>query len=647
MVESKMQNEEIFLDLDKCNLYFAKKHIFVFGTGVDAEQFVKKMSSDIYIIAHIDNNRSGKGHYFYGKNIIGLEECLEQRDSKQPIIVCSYRYAKEISNQLAKFKLMPGIDFFVWDDMFLFHYDMNTKNYIYFLSNIWKKYDKESCKNKILIPFDNRHDLMSTIYAYCSNFFAEKFDAEIVAYFRKGSDCSNVSEVIESIYKAFNVKAVVNTKLNKEQQCEAEKILVVLWEGLYTWEDWKKITIYGIHFGTTIMRDFLREYIPDFDLRSRKMYHFLKKTIQTIVFWYHYIFENDVKIVLLADGVTWDGYIRDIAITKGIPTYALCYKMAKMTLDYCDRPSYPYFKEMWKQLTREEQEYGIKWAKEHIKRRLCGGTEEVSYADKKNFVFAEGIKENIRVLNDNDKIKIIICPHVFEEDGYWCGEHIFDDNQFAWLCHLGELSEKTPEYDWYLKMHPSAKRRDIIIIDMLLEKFSPINKIPSNISPIQLKEEGAEFALTIYGSIGHEYPEIGIQVINAGINPHCAFDFTWNPKTKEEYDNLILNLGNLGKKRDEEGLYQFYSLNYLYYNWDYIPYRTLFFENPLLSMDMLELQVNGKELGSWKYKMYIEEWTEERHERILFKLDKIFKKMDGWSPKILYRRKERAIEQIE
>lgn len=638
-----MQSKEKFLDLIKCKQSFAKKQIFVFGTGVDAEQFVKKISSDVYIIAHIDNNRSGKGHYFYGKNIIELEECLEQRNNKQPIVICSYRYAREISNQLSNYDLMPGIDFFIWDDMYLFHYDTNTKNYIRFLSNIWKKYDKENRKNKILIPFDNRHDLMSTIYAYCSNFFAEKFDAEIVAYFRKGSDCLNVSKVVETIYKSFNVKTIVNTKLNKQQQCEADKILTTLWESLYTWEDWKKITIYGIHFGTTIMRDFLREYIPDFDLKSKKMYLFLKKTIQTIVFWYHYIYENDVKVVLLADGVTWDGYIRDIAITKGLSTYALCYKMTKLTLDFCDRPSYPYFKEMWEQLTYEEQEYGIKWAKQHIKRRLCGETEEVFYTEKKNFVFAESKKKDIRILDENDKIKIIICPHVFEEDGYWCGEHIFADNQFAWLCHLGELTEKTPEYDWYLKMHPSAKRRDIIIIDMLLEKFPFIKKISSNISPIQLKEEGADYALTIYGSIGHEYPEIGIQVINAGVNPHCAFDFTWNPKTKEEYDNLIFNLDRLEKKKDEKGLCQFYSLNYLYYNWDYIPYRTLFFENPLLPMDMLELQANGKELGSWKYKMYIEEWTEEKHDRIFEQLEQIFKKLDEWRPDILYKKKVEII----
>ncbi len=632
-------DDRIFLNQEECKKLFLEKEVFIFGTGVDAQEAQKELSQYAVVLAYIDNNRYGEGNKFHGKNIISLEQFFNQRCNGQQIIVASYRYAMEICKQLIEAGLVPVKDFFVWDEMHLFHYDISTRKYIDFLNDKWRLHEKSNYANQILVPFDNRHDLMSVIYAYCANYFAEKHDAVIYAYFRKGSNYSNASKVIKEIYKSFNVKNLINTELSEYQQEEADQLCDSVWKTLSTWEDWKNITVYGICFGTTIVRDFMREYIPDFDLKSKKMYLFLKKRMRTIVFWYHYIFENDIKVVLLADGVTWDGYIRDIAITKGIPTYALCYKMAKMTLDYCDRAPYPFFKSMWTQLTSEEQEYGIKWAKEHIESRLRGGTEEVFNNNKENFTFAEK-KKGTRVLAQNDKIKIIICPHIFEEDTFWCGEQIFDNNNFSWLCHLGELSEITPEYDWYLKMHPAAKRRDFIIIDMILKKYTKIKKIASDVSPFQMKEEGADFALTVCGTIGHEYPEIGIQVINAGINPHTSFEFTWNPKTKEEYDDLILHLDRLEKKVDETELYQFYSLNYLFYNWEYVSYRTLFFENPLLAMSSLELQMYGKKLGTWKYEEYMKEWTQEKHEKILSQLGEVFQKLDEWKPDILYRKEK-------
>lgn len=632
-----MIDYKAFLNKDNCKKLFYDKEIFIFGTGVDAEQAQQELSQYTNILAYIDNNRYGEERYFYGKNIVSLEKGLELRDRKQPIIIAAYRFAMEIYMQLVNIGLIAGIDFFVWDEKCIFLCDKITEQFTKFLRNVWSGTNRSGREGIILVPFINRHDLLTISSAYCGNYFAEKFNAEIYAYLNFDTNYLNASEVFKNMYQAFNVKCLVNSILDKELQMEADKVFNIVWDKLFTWQDWKNISIYGIYFGTTVIRHFLRMHIPSFDLRNQKMYMFLKNVVNTIVFWYHYIIENEIKVILLTDGVSWDGYIRDIAISKGIPTYILTAEMAKATIDYHQGTPYQYFKNMWNQLTLTEQEYGIRWAKEHIEKRLRGGTEEVLYADKNNFAFAETRKDK-QILEENNKIKIMICPHIFEEDCFYCGEQIFDNNYFAWLCHLGELSNNTPNYDWYLKMHPSSTRRDFIIIDMILQKYPKIKKIPSNISPLQLRDEGIEYALTVYGSIGHEYPEIGIQVINAGFNPHSTFDFTWNPKTKEEYDNLILHLDKLEKKTDEEGVYQFYSLNYLFYDWSYIPWRKLFFDNPVLAMDRFELQALGMDMGTWRYGEYMKEWTEERHKKILGQLDEVFRKLDEWRPDILYKK---------
>jgi hypothetical protein len=627
-----------FLDCDECKEIFAGREIYVFGAGVDGEKLYQKLADTVNICAFIDNKRYGKGNYLCGKEIINLEQYRQRKTGDQPIIVAAYRFMVDISEQLVKEGFVPEKDFFIWDDHCIHHANTIAKQYIKFMSDIWGEKKREQTDRIVLVPFDSRHDQNSVQYAYLSNFLAEKYDASIYGFCRYGASVENASSVVFDIYKAFNVVGLIDSSLNKEMQKESDDILRQVWENLYTWKDWKDLTVYGICFGTTVIRDFLREDLPDYDMRSQRIYNFIKKTIDSIVFWYHYIMEHDIVTVLLADGVCWEGYIRDIAITKEIPTYAVEYTMERAYLDFHGRTdACLYYKEMWQQLTSEEQRYGIQWAKERIHNRIKGNSVDVDKTSEKIYSFSQKFKED-RILDNDDKIKIIICPHIFEEDSVGHGEQIFDNSYMEWLCHLGELSEKTPDYHWYLKMHPCSRRRDVMIIENYVKRYPKIKILPLDISPIQLKEEGADFALTVHGTIGHEYPAIGIQVINAGNNPHIAFDFTWNPKTKEEYDHLIMNLSDLEPKDNMEELYQFYSMHYLFYDREYIPYTTMFYDNPLLPLCMGELEVYGKELGTWKYEEYMKEWTVDRHMKLWDEIEDLFQKMDCWKPNIFYRK---------
>lgn len=628
---------KLYLNSEEIKRYFRNKKVYIFGTGVDTEKLLNKLADDYEVVAFIDNYRFGENTYFRGKRVINLSQYIDERDDDSQIIIASYQYAMEISNELISNNLKMGFDFFVWDEINFFHHNSVTREYVKFLTKIWGSYRKEDKNSQILIPYFNRHNLFSAMLAYHANYFAEKYDASIYAYFWRNSNYNNISEVVKDIYNAINVKRVIASELDEEQKNKAYKIFLNIWGNICTWEDWKNISVYGICFGTSIIRNLLRFNMPRLDVKDEKLKIFLEKEIYTIVYWYDYICNHDIKTVLLLDGATWDGYIRDIAITKEIPTYVVIngVGLQKATLNMPTNDCYKYFGDMWKELTSEEQRYGVEWAKEQLKVRIEGQSKEIALGVKNCFSCDE---RNNNILEINNKLKILICPHIFGEDSFHYGEQIFDNNYFSWLCHLGELSEVTPNYDWYIKMHPVANSRDDMIIDMIINKYPKIKKIPSNVSPMQLKKEGIQYALTVCGTIGHEYPKIGIQVINAGINPHDCYDFTWNPKTKEEYDELIFNLESLPDKTDEEGLYQFYSLNYLYYNWKYLAYAPIFFENQLLALYDKQLNSYGKEEGTWMYAEYMNEWTEKRHKNILEQLDDIYKKVDEWQPNILYKR---------
>lgn len=611
------------------------KDLYIFTTGIDAENASKLLDKKCKIVGYVDNKRNG--NYFFGKTIISLKEYLNIKNTNKYLMIACYRYGGEIIEQVEANGLKIGRDYVVWDDLCVFNQDDNTSEYIELMRHCWGDKKVKKPNGIILVPYDSRHDLLTIPYSYSSNYFATKYESEIKAYIRFGAGAQSIVPSVQAIYSAFNVTEIINPILEEKQKREVERLVLQIWGNLYTWEDWKNIYVYDIHFGTTIIRHFLRMYIPDFDLRSKKMFDFLKECINTIVFWYDFFNQNNVNIVILADGVSWDGYIRDIAITNGIPTYALGYKMKRCNLDYYDSQGFEYFDKFWDTLTLDEQKYGIKWAKKQLAARLQGNLDEVFNENRKGFVFALQEKRN-RVVTASTKTKIMICPHIFEEDCYACGNQIFDDNFFAWLTHLGELSNKLENYDWYLKLHPYSSKRDLIIFDKILKRYPNIKLLQADVSPWQLKKEGIKFALTVFGSIGFEYPLVGIQVINAGKNLQQSFDFNWNPKTKEEYDQLIFHLDDLGEKKDEEGLYKFYALNFLFYDWDYINEGKIFFDDPMLGLDKDALGAYDLKLGTWKYKKYIATWTEQKHLQLYDSMEEIFNKLDAWKPNVFYRK---------
>ena len=201
-------NTQYYLNCEECKKVFSGKEIYIFGTGVDAETATQSLSEFVKIKAYVDNYRSG--NIFGGKEILSLAECVEQKKETQRILIASYRFGLEIAKQLESHNLTLGCDFYIWDDMYIFHGDAATKRYINFMSNIWKNYKRTNSKNIVLLPFDNRHDLNSAIYAYCGNYFAQKYDAIIQGYFRGGSSYTNASPLMKEIYAAFNVESLID-----------------------------------------------------------------------------------------------------------------------------------------------------------------------------------------------------------------------------------------------------------------------------------------------------------------------------------------------------------------------------------------------------------------------------------------------------
>jgi hypothetical protein len=600
--------------------------ICVWGTGIDAEAITRLKPEHILIDFYLDSNRSG--HEFLGKRIFSYEE-YKQFDESLPIVIATYRFAVEIAKEIDE-----SFDYYIWDEQGIFQADENVKRFIDFNNKNWGN-KKRVGESQVLIPFDNRHAIRPIVHAaFLGNYFAEKYDAKIYGYFRFGGKKENASEVLMDVYKSINMVDVIDFNLTQGQKSEADRIWNEIWPRLKNWSDWKKIKIYDVEIGTTFIRHYLRHYMVTFNNRDESCKRFIKDAIDTFLFWYDYLNEHDVKVIMLADGVCWDGYIRDIAAHLDIPTYTSDTYFQRVSLNYNRGRHYPFFDAFWEQLTENEKTFGIQWAKEELDKRVNGKTDYLTTSNDLN-VYAQ--HSTTRATENDQKTKILICPHIFEEDSYWCGEQIFDNNYLVWLKHIGELAKDNQQYGWYLKIHPSASKRDLMIMDEYLKEYPEIHKVDKMISPIQLRREGVKWALTVCGTIAQEYPLIGIQVINAGKNPGERFDFAWNPKSKEEFDKLITNLDKVEPKEDFEEIYKFYALNVLYYKRREYHDSNIFFDDVRLEWDRPTLLRNGLDYGTWQYEQYLKEWTAEKHQRTLQRIPELIKELDEWKPDCFYR----------
>lgn len=192
-----------------------------------------------------------------------------------------------------------------------------------------------------------------------------------------------------------------------------------------------------------------------------------------------------------------------------------------------------------------------------------------------------------------------------------------------WLQFLGRLSERT-NYEWYIKVHPEPLPGTLKVVDEIVKQFPNIRKIPRGVSHLQLVEEGVNFVLTCYGSVGFEYPLLGVPVINAGLNPRIAFDAgNIHPGSVEEYEAILLNLDKHKAPIDVKGLYACYYMHHEHWNVDDLIFPSF--------RTFSEHHTAEQQFGTYAYEYFLNNLSAERHKKIIDDM-KLFITSDKSSP---------------
>ena len=505
--------------------------------------------------------------------------------------------------------------------------DNQTEMFIKHNKSIWKNEFKNH-ESEILVDF---YPIPQTLipYSYFLNVLANKHNACIKTFNNPhiNSACSKTYQVLNvccmtlsknnlqsnpalyKVYQSFNTSGYITPILNKEQKIRTKKISQTIKQSIKTKQDVFNISIMGIWIGIDIYESYLRYYNkPTVDLDDPDLLDLIDRAIEIFIYWMDYTEKNKVASIV----VSHDCYISfdilcKIGYHKKIPVYLPNLRGMFMS----DKPHSVYssrftnYRKIFQKLPAEDQIKGIKLAKEQLQRRLGGEVGvDMPYSTKSAFKLTNN---EIPILKKSDKTKVLICTHCFYDNPHAYGGMLFVDF-YEWLCYLGNISEKT-DYDWYIKMHPDPLPGTEEIIQEIIAEFPSITFIPPQTSHHQLANEGIDFALTVYGSVGHELPALGIQVINAGYNPHIAYDFNWHPKSIEEYEYYLLNIDKLHKEIDMEQLYEFYYMHYYYVFAD-----NLFVESHKQFSKDLNL---NQQIGSDAYKYFLNQFTETKHKEII------------------------------
>jgi len=274
------------------------------------------------------------------------------------------------------------------------------------------------------------------------------------------------------------------------------------------------------------------------------------------------------------------------------------------------------YSRQFRALPESERKNGLKAARERIERRFAGKVGvDMAYSTKSAYMNNRMGK----VLSESNKIKVLIAAHCFFDSPNGIGVNLFPDF-YEWLTFLGNISEKT-DHEWYIKTHPDFLPGNTAIINEFIIKYPKFTLIPADTSHHQIIEEGIDFVLTVYGTIGFEYAALGVPVINASLcNPHIAYNFNIHPKTIDEYENILMNLSNFRLDIDINEVYEYYFMKFINNvdNWLFDDY-TGFLD---------EIGGYAKQFGPVSYRKFIEKFSDQKHEQTQCFLTKYIESKD-------------------
>lgn len=418
------------------------------------------------------------------------------------------------------------------------------------------------------------------------------------------------------IFKSFGAGRLLRPTVKIRHLLVARQIVRQFFKDTPTNRDVELISVRGVEVGEVLYDHYLRmNQVATIDVDSPAFRRFLRQSIEATLYWVELLGSGEVRAVVVNHNVYDAGVVARAAVSAGVPCFqAGAGRIVRLTpQNPRPWPDFTDFPAEFRKLSQREQTLGVELAKSRIQRRLGGEVGvDMHYSNVSGFAGSgEWEKRSTAGVP-----KVLVASHCFSDAPHVFGKNLFPDF-YEWLNFLGELSLET-NYHWYLRSHPDCFKSSLPILEEFATRYPSLELLPKGLSHHQLAEYGLAAVLTVYGTVGMEYPLLGIPVINASPNnPHSAYSFSYHPKDLVEYKNLVRSVVNLKAPGGEEKreVEEYYFMRHVHNS------RSNFF-----NMDFKEARRKSEEAGLsgevLVYQEFLEQFSLDNHYRTLSRLKK-------------------------
>jgi hypothetical protein len=415
-------------------------------------------------------------------------------------------------------------------------------------------------------------------YAHLANALADRLDAGIAAV----SFIDYRTPELDGLFESFGAAPALNLDLEAEvrEQAwrDADRTLELIDGDAGTLLALKR---HGVTIGDLVHDTYMRRYyrvsvdFADEGLRATLRNAFVIADLTEL-----YLRRHDTAALITNHLIfQFNGIPTRLAIQRGVPAFFPCLEpMGLIRLRLSPETEngsfegwpgvhHPYFdfKQMFEELSDEEQTLGLRLAKEELEGRLSGTPDpRVLPAG----ISAYGTSSGSRLLASTGRPRMIVLLNDFCDgpQGFrWC---LFR-NFVEWITFTLREARRTP-FDWYLKPHPwllsaspEQSKLNQEVMDWLRKEFPEMRFLDSHHSNRQILDEGVTAAFTIHGTVGHEFAYLGLPVVNAGDNYHIAFNFNKHPRSIDEYRQCIHEADRLDLHISKDEILAFYYMMFV------------------------------------------------------------------------------------